>query len=133
VTTVDKHGRTEQSKVVCARVELQRTGRDALIEPVLRHNLVPTGALGVKKDRYQTIGSISYMPLRLAYASTVHKIQGLSLDHVQVAFADPVFGQAAMLYVAFSRARSAEGLRIVGTPQLLRERCAVDGKVRPWL
>lgn len=133
VTVVDEEGRATKEKVRCARVELQRTLREVLVEPVVRHNLVPTGALGVKKARYQVIGSISYMPLRLAYASTVHKIQGLSLDHVQVAFADPFFGSPAMLYVAMSRARSAEGLRLVGTPQLLRERCAVDGRVRSWL
>lgn len=133
VVVVDTNGRQEEKEVTCARVLLQRTGRETVIEPVVRHNLIPTGALGVKKDRYEVIGSIEYLPLRLAWASTVHKIQGLSMDHVQVAFADPFFAQPAMLYVAFSRARSAEGLRIVGTPMLLRERCATDARVRAWL
>ena len=133
ITVVDDNGRQEQREVTCARVKLQRTQRETVIEPVVRHFVVPTGALGVKKDRYEIKGSIEYIPLRLAWASTVHKIQGLSMDHVQVAFADRFFASPAMLYVAFSRARSAEGLRLVGTPQLLRERCAVDPKVRPWL
>lgn len=49
------------------------------------------------------------IPLLLAYALTIHKAQGLSLDRVRV---DRLFapGQA---YVALSRARSLEGLAIV--------------------
>ena len=52
------------------------------------------------------------MPLKLAWALTVHKCQGDTLDRVRVdlggCFAP---GQA---YVALSRARSAAGLQVVG-------------------
>lgn len=52
------------------------------------------------------------VPLRLAWALTVHKSQGATLDRVQAdltgCFAP---GQA---YVALSRARSASGLQIIG-------------------
>lgn len=119
--------------VKAAVVKLQRTDDEVTIAPVVRLNQKPTGAMGVKKERYETIGAIEFMPLRLAWASTVHKIQGLSMDHVQVAIADQFFKSPAMLYVALSRARSAEGLRLVGTPMLLRERCATDARVGAWL
>ncbi len=79
------------------------------------------------------IGEIYYFPLRLAYASTVHKSQGLTLDKVQIDFVNAFFGQPSMAYVALSRVRSAEGLRIVGSPKLLEERCNVSRKVIKWI
>jgi len=48
-------------------------------------------------------------PLTVAYAITVHKCQGLSLDCAIVDFSDKVFC-AGMAYVAMSRVRSLDGL-----------------------
>jgi len=59
--------------------------------------------------------------------------QGLSLDRVQVNIRDPFFKSPGMLYVALSRARSAAGLRLVGSPQALVERCVTDPRLRAWL
>jgi ATP-dependent DNA helicase PIF1 len=81
----------------------------------------------------KVVGQCTWMPLRLAYATTVHKSQGLSLDRVQIALADPFFGAPSMTYVALSRARTAAGLRLVGGPMLLGRRMRVDPKVRGWL
>lgn len=116
-----------------AQVQLQRTGEIVTVVKNVRQNLKPTGAKGKKKDRYQVLGEISYMPLRLAYASTVHKSQGLTLDQVQVDVGDPFFRSPAMVYVALSRARSLEGLRIIGNGELLRARCTVAEEVRRWI
>ncbi len=64
-----------------------------------------------KKVKQEVIGTFKQMPLRLAYAITIHKAQGLTLDKVYIDFDYGMFahGQA---YVAFSRARSLEGLEI---------------------
>ena len=80
------------------------------------------------------VGQIEYFPLRVAFATTVHRAQGLSLDRVQVDFRGWMFArQHAILYVALSRARTLEGLRLVGPPDLLAERCKVDPLAVRWL
>ena len=51
-------------------------------------------------------------PLILAYAVTIHKCQGLSLDCAIVDLSDRVFADG-MAYVALSRVRSLEGLHLI--------------------
>jgi ATP-dependent DNA helicase PIF1 len=78
-------------------------------------------------------GQIEYFPIRLAYACTVHKSQGLSLDRVQLDCRGAFFGSPAMLYVALSRARTPEGLRVVGAPDTLARRVKIHPEVLHWL
>jgi ATP-dependent exoDNAse (exonuclease V) alpha subunit len=87
---------------------------------------------GPRRRKYVD-GQVEYYPLRLAYASTVHKSQGLSLDRAQIDFRNHFFGNPAMMYVALSRCRSLEGLRLVGMKEVFAGRCSVDPKVREWL
>lgn len=79
------------------------------------------------------LGEVEYMPLRLAYGSTVHKSQGLSLDRVQISFSERFFGHPSMMYVSVSRARTLEGLRLVGNTQLMKLRCNIEEKIRRFL
>ncbi len=79
------------------------------------------------------VGGVKFYPLVAAYASTVHRSQGLTLDNCQVDIRDQFFGNPGMMYVALSRCRTPEGLTIVGRPDQLAERVSVDGRVRKWL
>lgn len=86
-------------------------GRTRVIEPAAwekyRYEVDPD----TKKVKREVIGTFKQVPLRLAYAVTIHKAQGLTLERVFIDFDHGMFahGQA---YVAFSRARSLEGLEI---------------------
>jgi len=56
--------------------------------------------------------SVSQIPLRLAWAITVHKSQGMSLDNAQIDLSRSF--SYGMGYVALSRVRTLEGISLVG-------------------
>lgn len=79
------------------------------------------------------VGEISYHPLRLAYASTIHKSQGLSLDMVQINTTPPFFGYDSMGYVSISRARTPEGLFLVGKPEFIGRKITMNKEVMQYV
>lgn len=61
----------------------------------------------------EVIGTFSHYPLRLAWAITIHKAQGLTFDRVVIDAADAF--AAGQVYVALSRCRTLEGI-VLHTP-----------------
>jgi ATP-dependent DNA helicase PIF1 len=135
-------------------VELVRNGEIVEVSPIARHNDSkdrPDGwygdedepvmseywakphVRGTKRDKRYVQGQVRYYPIRLAYASTVHKSQGLSLDKIQVDIRNHFFSASAMEYVALSRCRTLEGLRIVGMREKFAVNCKADPRVARWL
>lgn len=112
------------------RCMLHRTFGEVVVRPMTSEWREPTGK---KKPPYTVKGAVTRMPLRLAYATTVHKSQGLSLDEVQVSLASWMFSKPGMTYVALSRCRTLEGLRIVGNAKMFLGKCAVEPKIGAYL
>lgn len=121
------------------RVKSVRTKEEFWVERIVRYNTTrdkPDEGVPFEENletgKY-IIGWVDWFPMRLGYASTVHKTQGLSLDRVQIDCRDGFFGAPSMAYVALSRARSIDGMRVVGSADLLARRIKFNQDVREWL
>jgi ATP-dependent DNA helicase PIF1 len=64
------------------------------------------------RRRKQIIATRSALPMKLGYALSIHRAQGMSIDCLQVDLRTTF--SPAQAYTALSRARSIEGLRIIG-------------------
>ena len=144
----------DHDEVTAVNVEMVRNGKSVWINPLVRgveYREAPDGFDGERipaaiddndyidhphyrgRVRRYVVGQIEYIPIRLAYCTTVHKSQSLTLDRVQVDYRGWMFGKAAMAYVALSRCRSLAGLRLVGSRETFAKQVAVDPRVTPWL
>ena len=89
---------------------------DASGYPVVRtlkgKELIVTPAEWAATDGERVIAKVNQLPLRLAWAMTIHKSQGLSLDSAMMDLSEVFeYGQG---YVALSRVRSMDGLHLLG-------------------
>ena len=84
-------------------------GNEVMVQPERWSNVRYTYNEKEKKIEEEELGTFTQFPIRLAWAITIHKSQGLTFNHVTIDFTGGTFagGQA---YVALSRCTSLDGL-----------------------
>jgi hypothetical protein len=83
-------------------------GEDIVTEAVEWHNYTYTIDPETEEIRENLIGTFKQMPLKLAWAITIHKSQGLTFDKA-IIDANAAFAHG-QVYVALSRCRNLEGM-----------------------
>lgn len=86
-------------------------GEDVMVEPAAWSNMRYHFNGTEKKIEEEEIGRYTQYPLRLAWAITVHKSQGLTFKQVKIDFTGGVFA-GGQTYVALSRCTSLEGISL---------------------
>jgi ATP-dependent exoDNAse (exonuclease V) alpha subunit len=86
-------------------------GQDVMVEPATWSNMRYHFNEVEKKIEEEEIGRYEQYPIRLAWAITVHKSQGLTFNQVKIDFTGGVFA-GGQTYVALSRCTSLEGISL---------------------
>lgn len=109
---------TEVTKT-CVKIKMIRGGKEEIITSKTIVHPDDEQAMRIKStSSIADVSSVTFMPLRLAYALTINKCQGMTLDKIVANLSslvrygdDFVYGRA---YTALSRVRSLEDITITG-------------------
>ena len=97
-------------------IDFDKDSEYPIIQTQKGASIIASPTSWITEENEVIVAEISQVPLRLAWAITVHKSQGMSLDCAEIdlsrAFVD------GMGYVALSRVRSLAGIKLMGFNEL---------------
>lgn len=103
-------GRVEHCGVDTVTVELEN-GNSYIVEVAQWENMQYTYDEKEKRIKEVVLGTFSQFPLKLSWALTVHKSQGLTFNNIIIDFSGGAFS-SGQTYVALSRCTSLEGITL---------------------
>jgi ATP-dependent exoDNAse (exonuclease V) alpha subunit len=99
-----------------------------LVEPVTVEIDNEDGTV-TKKVQYRTVGYFRQYPMRLGWAVTIHKSQGMTLEQAEINLGN--CGMPGLAYVAFSRIKTYEGMFLAH--KLERSHINTDAGVKKFM
>jgi ATP-dependent exoDNAse (exonuclease V) alpha subunit len=116
------------------KLDKENEGDEEVTVQVYRHKYIDVNQK-YNRDKNtmdnETRGSMEQFPVKLAFAISVHKTQGLTFSRISVDLGRHGAFTHGQLYVALSRCRTLEGLRL--SRKITKQDVIIDHRVKKWL